>query len=292
MTEPTRCVGRSERDALQRAHVRHPGGFEILEWRRSQGLRRGPVELLVRPIGARASGARARLRLLASITALRARGGEHGPGFDPDALRVDTLEPTPGTRQVWAFLGSPGSGVSRAVCGLAARLHGRDRCTVGLLSAGDEMHSHGLRGFADAMGLPMQACALSSEIADAAASLGHRSLVLVDFPGAGPRDGDRLASHARALQALAADRVCVVIPADADELALRRQLEVFTRLGANAVALTRVDLAARLDAALRAIAASGLPLAWVGHGSEQVGELAPATRSWLARACDRRHAMA
>ena len=178
------------------------------------------------------------------------------------------------------------------VCGLATRLHGRDRCTVGLLSAGDEMHSHDLRGFADAMGLPMQACVLSSDIADVAASLGHRSLVLVDFPSAGPREGDRLASHARALQALAADRVCAVIPADADEMALRRQLEVFARIGATAVALTRVDLAARLDPALRAIAASGLSLAWVGHGGERSGELAPATRSWLARACDRSHAIA
>ena len=289
MTEPTRCLGRSERDALQRAHARHPGGFEILEWRRSGGTRRTPVELVVRPIGTRASTARARLRLLASVTALRAQADERR--FDPDALHTTTVEPPSGAREVWAFLGAPGSGVTRVVCGLAARMNGRDRCTVGLLSAGDETHATDLRGFADALGLPLHASPHSAEIADAAASLGHRSLVLVDFPGAGPRDGDRLGSHARALQALAPHAVCAVLAADADEAALRRQLEVFTRVGANCVALTRVDLAARLEPALRAIAASGLPLAWVGHGSGTSSDLAPATRGWVARVCERQHAM-
>ncbi len=292
MTEPTRCLGRSERDALQRAHARHPGGFEILEWRRSQQGRRAPVELLVRPIGTRASTARARLRLLASVTALRAQAREGR--FDPASLRTATVEPSSGSREVWAFLGAPGSGVTRVVCGLAARLHGRDRCSVGLLSAGDETHATDLRGFADALGLPLHASPRAAEIADVAASLGHRSLVLVDFPGTGPRDGDRLGSHARALQALAPQAVCAVLAADADEIVLRRQLEVFTRVGATCVALTRVDLAARLEPALRVIAATGLPLAWVGHesGATSSTDVAPVTSGWIERVCERQHVMA
>lgn len=290
MTEPTRCLGRSERDALQRAHARHPGGFEILEWRRSQGRRRTPVELLVRPIGTRASTARARLRLLASVTALRAQAAESR--FDLGSLRTAKVEPSSGAREVWAFLGAPGSGVTRVVCGLAARLNGRDRCNVGLLSAGDEMHANDLRGFADALGLPLHAAPRTADIADVAASLGHRSLVLVDFPGAGPRDGDRLGSHARALQALAPQAVCAVLAADVDEAALRRQLEVFIRVGATCVALTRVDLAARLEPVLRVIAATGLPLAWVGHGSGTSSDLAPVTPGWIERVCERQHAMA
>ncbi len=289
MTEPTRCLGRSERDALQRAHARHPGGFEILEWRRSQERRNTPVELLVRPIGTRATTARARLRLLASVTALRAQAAEGR--FDPASLHTAVVEPSSGSREVWAFLGAPGSGVTRVVCSIAARMNGRDRCNVGLLSAGDETHAGDLRGFADALGLPLHASAQSTEIADAAASLGHRSLVLVDFPGAGPRDGERLGSHARALQALVPQAVCAVLAADADEAALRRQLEVFARVGANCVALTRVDLAARLEPALRVIAASGLPLAWVGHGSGTSSDLAPATRDWISRACERSHVL-
>jgi flagellar biosynthesis GTPase FlhF len=289
VTEPTRCLGRSERDALQRAHACHPGGFEILEWRRSQQRRKAPVELLVRPIGTRASTARARLRLLASVTALRAQAAEGR--FDPASVRTTAVEPSSGSREVWAFLGAPGSGVTRVVCGLAARLNGRDRCNVGLLSAGDEMHASDLRGFADAMGLPLHVAPRSAEIADVAASLGHRSLVLVDFPGVGPRDGDRLGMHARALQALAPQAVCAVLAADADEVALRRQLEVFIRVGANCVALTRVDLAARLEPALRVIAATGLPVAWVGHGSGTSSDLAPVSTEWIERACHRQHVM-
>jgi len=290
VTEPTRCLGRSERDALQRAHARHPGGFEILEWRRSGGTRRTPVELVVRPIGTRASTARARLRLLASVTALRAQADERR--FDPDALHTTTVEPPSGAREVWAFLGAPGSGVTRVVCGLAARMNGRDRCTVGLLSAGDETHATDLRGFADALGLPLHASPHSAEIADAAASLGHRSLVLVDFPGVGPREGERLGAHARALQALAPTAICAVLAADADETVLRRQVEVLRRLGASRIALTRVDLAAHLDQSLRVVASSGLPLAWIGHGAGGSSEIVPASRAWLARACGREPAFA
>jgi len=290
VTEPTRCLGRSERDALQRAHARHPGGFEILEWRRSGGTRRTPVELVVRPIGTRASTARARLRLLASVTALRAQADERR--FDPDALHTTTVEPPSGAREVWAFLGAPGSGVTRVVCGLAARMNGRDRCTVGLLSAGDETHATDLRGFADALGLPLRASPHSAEIDDAAASLGHRSLVLVDFPGAGPREGERLGAHARALQALAPTAICAVLAADADETVLRRQVEVLRRLGASRIALTRVDLAAHLDQSLRVVASSGLPLAWIGHGAGGSSEIVPASRAWLARACGREPAFA
>jgi flagellar biosynthesis protein FlhF len=232
------------------------------------------------------------LRLLASVTAIRAHAEAQGPGFDPDSIQIEPLELAPASRQVWGFLGAPGSGVTRLVCALASRLHGRDRCSVGLLSAGDETHARGLRGFADAMGLPLHATGRSCEIADAAASLGHRSLVLVDFPGAGPRDGDRLGAHARSLQALVPHRVCAVLAADADELALRRQIEVFGRLGATHVALSRVDLAARLEPALQAIAAASLPLAWISHGAGGAAEVSPASRSWLARACDRTMAMA
>jgi flagellar biosynthesis GTPase FlhF len=277
---------------LQRAHAHHPGGFEIVEWRRSRRGLGAPVELLVRPIGTRASSARARLRLLASVTALRAHADARAAILDPGSIRTESLEVAPGSRQVWAFLGAPGSGVTRMVCGLASRLHGRDRCSVGMLSAGDETHAQGLRSFADAMGLPLHASGRASDIADAAASLGHRSLVLVDFPGAGPRDGDRLGAHARSLQALAPQRICAVLAADADALALRRQLEIFSRLGATHVALSRVDLAARLQPALEAIASSSLPLAWIGHGAGGAAEVALASPSWLARACDRSMVMA
>jgi flagellar biosynthesis GTPase FlhF len=123
-----------------------------------------------------------------------------------------------------------------------------------------------------------------SALAAAAASLGHRSLVLIDFPGAGPRDGDRLTAHARALESLAPTEICAVLPADADEHAMQRQLEVFTQLGATHIVLSRVDLAARLEPALRAIVASGIPLAWVAHGSTTLGDLSPATRDWIDRA--------
>jgi flagellar biosynthesis GTPase FlhF len=291
VTEPTRCLGRSERDALQRAHIRHPQGFEIVEWRRASQNRRTPVELLVRPVGGRSTAARARLRLLASVNAIQAQARQVAEAFDVSRLVVDTPSPRGEARQVWAFIGAPGSGVTRVVCALASRLNGRDRCGVGMLSAGDEIHSHAMRGFSDATGLPMQSATNPADLAEAAASLGHRSLVLADFPGVGPRDGDRLVSHARALQALAPSIICAVVGADSDAASMRRQLEVLARLGASWVALTRTDLAARIEPALRCIEASGLSLAWIGHGAGSASDLAPASRPWIERACEREPAL-
>ena len=294
MTEPTRCLGRSERDALQKAHRRYPGGFEIVGWKRVGGGLRPPVEVAVRPIRGSATRERSRLRLLACVNAIQARHerGRQGSALDPSAVGLDTCRPRPDAREVWAFVGAPGSGVTRAICSMATRLHGRDRCSVGLLAAGDDAHASGLRAFADAMGLPMDSALSAHALGDAAAAMGHRSLVLVDFPGAGPRDGDRLVSHARSLQALAPTAIYAVLAADLDAEALARQLEVFRRLGATRVVLTRVDLAARLEHALRAVVASGLPLAWVAYGSSAIGDLTPASREWIERATEPRVTLA
>lgn len=293
MTEPTRCIGRSERHALQQAHARYPSGFEIVGWKRvGSGLRR-PVEVAVRPIQRTASRERARLRLLACVNALQGqRAAEGAHRVDPAAISLDPRVPAPGGREVWACLGSPGSGVTRMVCGLASRLHGRDRCTVGLLSGGDAEHAGALRPFADAMGLPMQSAGTAAAMQEAAASMGHRSLVIVDLPGVGLRDADRHAAHARALQALSPACVLAVLPADLDEVAMRRQIELFQGLGATHAALTRLDLAARFDHAMRALASGGLRLAWVAHGASALGDLEPASREWLERATDPRMALA
>lgn len=288
MTEPTRCIGRSERHALQQAHARYPSGFEIVSWKRVGGGLRPPVEVAVRPIQRTASRERARLRLLACVTALQARRTQVDGRVDPGSIDLEARLPSPGGREVWACVGGPGSGVTRMVCGLAARLHGRDRCTVGLLSGGDETHAAALRPFADAMGLPMQCAATSAAMQEAAASMGHRSLVIVDLPGVGLRDADRQSAHARALEALAPQCVLAVLPADLDEMAMRRQIEMFARLGATHAALTRVDLAARFDHALRALSAGGLRLAWVAHGASSMGDLEPASRAWLEQASEAR----
>ena len=90
MTEPTRCLGRSERHALQQAHARYPAGFEIVGWKRvGTGLRR-PVEVAVRPIQRTANRERARLRLLACVNALQAqRRADDAARLDPGTVGLD-----------------------------------------------------------------------------------------------------------------------------------------------------------------------------------------------------------
>ncbi len=283
MTDPIRCNGRSERHALEQAHARCPSGFEIVHWRRTESRWRGGVELAVRPIRPAARAQRARLRLLASVLAIRAGAEETRRGLRPP-VRLETPAPGRTRSERWAFVGVPGSGVTRVVGGLAGRLHGREGCTVGLVSAGDEIHAEPLRRLADATGLPARSALHAAALAEIAGSLGHRSLVLVDLQGVGPRDGDRLVAHARAIESLEPTLVCAVLAADADPQSLRRQVEVFTRLGATHAVLSRVDLAASLDPALHVLAESGLALAWVAHGSASNGELAPASEAWLERA--------
>lgn len=284
MTDPIRCHGRTERHALELAHARCPAGFEIVHWRRSDSGSRGGIELAVRPIRPAARRQRARLRLLASVLALRAAAADEARRAVRPAVRLETPAPHQARPERWAFVGVPGSGVTRVVGGLAARLHGREGCSVGLISAGDEIHAEPLRRLADATGLPARSALHAVALAEIAGSLGHRSLLLVDLQGVGPRDGDRLMAHARTLESLEPTLVCAVVAADADPLSLRRQVEVFTRLGATHAVLSRVDLAASLDPALHVLAESGLSLAWIAHGSTSSGELSPASEAWLERA--------
>jgi flagellar biosynthesis GTPase FlhF len=283
LTDPIRCNGRSERHALEQAHAHCPAGFEIVHWKRTETGWRGGVELAVRPIRPVARAQRARLRLLASVLAIRASAEEARRNLRP-AVRLETPSPGGAGPERWAFVGVPGSGVTRVVGGLAGRLHGREGCTVGLVSAGDEIHAEPLRRLADATGLPARSAMHSAALAEIVGSLGHRSLLLVDLQGVGPRDGDRLVALARAIESLQPTRVYAVLAADADPHSLRRQVEIFTRLGATHAVLSRVDLAAGLDPALHVLAESGLSLAWVAHGSTSGGELAPASLAWLERA--------
>lgn len=284
MTEPIRCLGRSERHALEQAHARCPAGFEIVQWKRTGAGWRTGVELAVRPVRPVARRQRARLRLLATVLAMQASAAaDHAASTAVPPVRVDLPLPRAGAPDRWVFVGVPGSGVTRVVGGLAGRMHGRDGCTVGLVSAGDEIHAEPLRRLADATGLPARSALNAAGLAEIAASLGHRSLVLVDLQGVGPRDGDRLVAHARAIEGLAPSLVCAVLAADADPQSLRRQVEVFARLGATHAAITRVDLAASLEPVLGVLSESGLSLAWIAHGSASSGELVPASASWLER---------
>ena len=149
---------------------------------------------------------------------------------------------------------------------------------------GDEIHAEPLRRLGDATGIPARAAMNAAALAEIAGSLGHRSLVMIDLQGVGPRDGDRLVAHARAIESLEPTLVCAVLAADADPQSLHRQVEVFSRLGATHAAISRVDLAASIEPVLDVLAASGLRLAWVAHGSASGGELLPASTDWLERA--------
>ena len=184
---------------------------------------------------------------------------------------------------VLSLIGSPGSGKSSAMAGIAARwvLRNGPNGAV-LVSAGDPRFGafEQLARLGRLLGIPTYQVEEIEALPALLARLGEQRLVLVDTGAVGLRSDDRSDDQGieeRNLSILrSAGSIAAVLPATLQATAARQLALRYARAGVTACIATRLDEAASLGGLLSAVITAGLPLAYVTDGTRLPDDLRPA----------------
>jgi flagellar biosynthesis protein FlhF len=184
---------------------------------------------------------------------------------------------------VLSLIGSPGSGKSSAMAGIAARwvLRNGPNGAV-LVSAGDPRFGafEQLARLGRLLGIPTYQVEEIEALPALLARLGEQRLVLVDTGAIGLRSDDRsddAGLEERNLSILrSAGSIAAILPATLQATAARQLALRYARAGVTACIATRLDEAASLGGLLSAVIMAGLPLAYVTDGTRLPDDLRPA----------------
>ncbi|HWL63649.1 MAG TPA: flagellar biosynthesis protein FlhF [Steroidobacteraceae bacterium] len=179
------------------------------------------------------------------------------------------------------FVGPTGVGKTTGIAKLAARWvmrHGTRG--IALISLDDQRFGaqEQMRVLGRLLGVECYTLEGPAELPALMARLGDHRLVLVDTAGisAGHRDlAARAAQIQRAAQ-LSGAQVWLTLSAGAQAGVIGEAMQAFGACAPSALLLTRVDEAVSLGGTLSALAASGLPVAYVSNGTRIPEDLAPA----------------
>jgi flagellar biosynthesis protein FlhF len=184
---------------------------------------------------------------------------------------------------VLSLIGSPGSGKSSAMAGIAARwvLRNGPNGAV-LVSAGDPRFGafEQLARLGRLLGIPTYQVEEIEALPALLARLGEQRLVLVDTGAVALRSDDRsddAGLEERNLSILrSAGSIAAILPATLQATAARQLALRYARAGVTACIATRLDEAASLGGLLSAVITAGLPLAYVTDGTRLPDDLRPA----------------
>ena len=184
---------------------------------------------------------------------------------------------------VLSLIGSPGSGKSSAMAGIAARwvLRNGPNGAV-LVSAGDPRFGafEQLARLGRLLGIPTYQVEEIDALPALLARLGEQRLVLVDTGAVALRSDDRNDDpglEERNLSILrSAGSIAAILPATLQATAARQLALRYARAGVTACIATRLDEAASLGGLLSAVITAGLPLAYVTDGTRLPDDLRPA----------------
>ena len=197
--------------------------------------------------------------------------------FGDRVMTIDDRWTTQGG--VLSLVGSPGSGKSSAMAGIAARwvLRNGPNGAV-LVSAGDPRFGafEQLARLGRLLGIPTYQVEDIEALPALLARLGEQRVVLVDTGAIGSRSDD-LGAEERNFAALRSiGSIAAVLPATLQATAARQIALRYARSGVTACIATRLDEAASLGGLLSAVICAGLPLAYVTAGTRLPDDLRPA----------------
>jgi flagellar biosynthesis protein FlhF len=197
--------------------------------------------------------------------------------FSGRLLTIDDRWTTRGG--VLSLVGSPGSGKSSAVAGIAARwvLRNGPNGAV-LVSAGDPRFGafEQLARLGRLLGIPTYQVEEIEALPALLTRLGEQRLVLVDTGATGSRSDDPSVEERNFATLRSIGSIAAVLPATLQATAARQIAARYARLGVTACIATRLDEAASLGGLLSAVITAALPLVYVTDGTRLPDDLRPA----------------
>ncbi len=197
--------------------------------------------------------------------------------FSGRLLTIDDRWTTRGG--VLSLVGSPGSGKSSAVAGIAARwvLRNGPNGAV-LVSAGDPRFGafEQLARLGRLLGIPTYQVEEIEALPALLTRLGEQRLVLVDTGATGSRSDDPSVEERNFATLRSIGSIAAVLPATLQATAARQIAARYARSGVTACIATRLDEAASLGGLLSAVISAALPLVYVTDGTRLPDDLRPA----------------
>ena len=197
--------------------------------------------------------------------------------FSGRLLTIDDRWTTRGG--VLSLVGSPGSGKSSAVAGIAARwvLRNGPNGAV-LVSAGDPRFGafEQLARLGRLLGIPTYQVEEIEALPALLTRLGEQRLVLVDTGATGSRSDDPSVEERNFATLRSIGSIAAVLPATLQATAARQIAARYARSGVTACIATRLDEAASLGGLLSAVISAVLPLVYVTDGTRLPDDLRPA----------------
>jgi flagellar biosynthesis protein FlhF len=197
--------------------------------------------------------------------------------FSGRLLTIDDRWTTRGG--VLSLVGSPGSGKSSAVAGIAARwvLRNGPNGAV-MVSAGDPRFGafEQLARLGRLLGIPTYQVEEIEALPALLTRLGEQRLVLVDTGATGSRSDDPSVEERNFATLRSIGSIAAVLPATLQATAARQIAARYARLGVTACIATRLDEAASLGGLLSAVISAALPLVYVTDGTRLPDDLRPA----------------
>lgn len=172
---------------------------------------------------------------------------------------------------VWACIGSTGAGKTTTICKLAVRhafAHGTEGMALISMDSSRIGGADMLRTVARLLDVPFHVVHSGEALARLLDELSGSRLVLIDTPGA----AHMAAPGATRLRELAALRsriaTLLVLPATTQFACLEKTVRDYAECAPTAAVVTRVDEASSLGEVIGALTLSGLPLAYLGDGTD------------------------
>ena len=189
-----------------------------------------------------------------------------------------------GVRTVAAFVGASGVGKTTVAAKIAAEFALRANKRVCLVAA-DVERVGGLdqvRALAGMIGVPLEVVYTPEEMSKVIRGRRDVDLILIDTPGVGPRDREKLKALEEMLREASPNEVHLVLSATTSAPVMADTAEVFKTVRANRLLFTKLDESTRLGGVLITASRSGLPLSYLSDGRSVPGDIRAADPTELA----------
>ena len=198
---------------------------------------------------------------------------------------VSPISPTPGRREIVAFVGPTGVGKTTTLAKLAGHFALREGRRIGIITVDNYRVGavEQVRNYADILEVPMRTASNANELRNAIDDLADVDMILIDTAGKSPSDGSKLNELRDILQVAASDHILLVLSLAGGASMLPQIAKSFGNMLPTSLVLTKLDELVTCGGLLSVARQIPLPISYISTGQDVPAHFEPANACRLAR---------